>query len=124
MSNTLNVVVNEFVVPIAEVVLPVLAALAIHALRKWLDTKKVVLENEELRRELDELAASAVAYTEEISHKMARISGEKVAMQKKEDMAVNALLESAKAHNLTVARARQLVLTSLGSQFLRHEKKA
>ena len=123
MKDILELIAHDFVIPVAEVILPVLAALAINEWRRWLRTKKVVKENEELRWELEALADDAVKYTEEVSHKMARISGEKLPMEKKEDMAVNALLESAKAHNLTVDRARKLVLTSLGGQSRRYEKK-
>lgn len=118
----LEIFVHEFAIPVAEVVLPILAAIAINEARKWLNTTRLIKENESLRYELEALATDAIGYAEEIAHQMRRISGEKLPGKKKEEMALNYLLETAKQHNLTVERARKLILTTLGNKYGRHGK--
>lgn len=116
MSPVVQVFVYDFIVPIASAALSVLAGVAVMALKNWLESKTVIAKNEALRVALDALADDAVAYAEEASVQFQKISGEKLDSKKKEEMALNVLLKSANEHNLTVSRARELVLIALGNK--------
>lgn len=116
MSPIAQTIVYDFIVPVASAALSIAAGIAIHALRKWLETQTFITKNAALKDEIDRLADDSVDYTEEIANQMQKISGEKLESKKKEEMALNVLLSSAKDHNLTVARARELVLIALGNK--------
>ena len=119
MNTIAQALTDNLISTLSAALLTVLIA-AVGALTRWLHAKYHIDVSEATQEELNRAARDAVSVTSEVAHQVVKnvtsstdTNAKPMTGEEKLHFAVGLLLDSAKKHNLTRARAEKLILNAV-----------